>query len=103
MSGKFACPKCGSEGTAPLAQSVAPPPKKNTLWGLMIVFGLVSLFSLHEGYSILSLLFSMPAIGAFTKSQEASDYNEKIWPRKYKAWENGYLCHRCGHHFQLKD
>ena len=102
MSGKFACPKCGSEGTA-LAQSVAPPPKKNTLWGLMIVFGLVSLFSLHEGYSILSLFFSMPAIGAFTKSQEASDYNEKIWSRKYKACENGYLCHRCGHHFRLKD
>lgn len=101
-SGDYSAETSGVESTE-LAQSVAPPQKKDTSWGLMIGLGLFSFFSFLDDIYILALILGVMAIGAYSSSQEASDYNNKQWPKEYRAWENSYLCHRCGHYFQLKD
>lgn len=135
MSGKFACPKCGSDNiqkcsviyqqgtvghsytsrsgdysvetsgveSTELARSVAPPPQKSTNWGWMIIAGIFTVASFGDGYPILGVILALVTICLFQDSKESSDYNNNQWPRDYRAWQNSYLCYRCGHYFQLKD
>lgn len=97
-SGNYEIDTSGTESTA-LAQSVAPPAQKDTSWGAMIVTGLIAGFALKEGSLIIAGIFGLAAVGSFMMSQEASEYNEKQWPKEYKNWERSYLCHRCGNIF----
>ena len=97
-SGDYNVETSGTESTA-LAQSVAPPAKKETHWGGMIVLGLIGAECFIEDFWILGIIFALAAIGLFMGNQEASDYNDKQWPRDYKDWQNSWLCHRCGHYF----
>ena len=90
----------GVESTS-LAQSVAPPPQKETHWGGMVVAGAFAIFSLLDGILWLAAILALVAAGLFQTSQEASDYNAKQWKKEYYAWQHSYLCHRCGHYFQL--
>lgn len=90
----------GVESTS-LAQSVAPPAQKETHWGKMIIFGAFAVFSVLDGILWLAAILGLIAAGFFQTSQEANEYNEKQWPKEYKAWQHSYLCHRCGHYFQL--
>lgn len=90
----------GVESTS-LAQSVAPPAQKETHWGKMIVIGAFAVFSVLDGILWLAAILGLIAAGFFQTSQEANEYNEKQWPKEYKAWQHSYLCHRCGHYFQL--
>lgn len=99
-SGDYSVETSGVESTG-LAQSVAPPPQKETHWGKMVVAGFFTVASFLDGYFWLGVILALVTAGLFQSSQEASEYNEKQWPREYKAWERSYLCHRCGNYFQL--
>ena len=97
-SGDYQIDTSGTESTH-LAQSVAPPAQKETFWGFMIVTGAIAAFALSEGSLIIAAIFGLLAGGSFVTNQEASEYNEKIWPREYKNWQRSYMCHRCGNIF----
>lgn len=99
-SGDYSVETSGTESTA-LAQSVAPPPKKSTNWGWMVITGFFTVASFLDGYPILGVILALATIVLFQDSKESSEYNDKQWPRDYEAWESSYLCHRCGNYFQL--
>jgi transcription elongation factor Elf1 len=90
----------GVESTS-LAQSVAPPPKKDEPYmGVLGCLGVAVVFY-WWGWPVASIICVLAAIGNAISIKEAMDYNEKQWPKEYKAWQHSYLCHRCGHYFQL--
>lgn len=101
-SGDYTAETSGVESTD-LAQSVAPPPKKEEPYGGMLgCFALAGLF-LMWNWPIVAVICGLAGLGNIMSIKEALDYNNNQWPRDYRAWENSYLCHRCGHYFQLKD
>ena len=99
-SGDYSATTSGTESTA-LAQSVSPPEQKETHWIAMIITGVIALFAFMDGSMIAALIFGGITYAAYSVSQEASEYNDKQWPAEYKAWQNSYLCHRCGNIFVL--
>lgn len=99
-SGDYSVDTSGVESTE-LAQSVAPPEKKETHWGKMIVAGFFAVDAFVVDYTILAIILGLLTVGLFQTSQEASEYNDKQWPIDYKNWENTYFCHRCGNYFRM--
>lgn len=99
-SGDYSVDTSGTESTA-LAQSVAPPAQHETSWGKMIVAGFFAVASFLDGFFWLGVILALVAVGLFSSSQEASEYNSKQWSQDYKAWENSWLCHKCGNYFHL--
>jgi hypothetical protein len=68
-----------------IAQKVAPPMKKNVpLW-----LWLVAVFFIP--------LLLLPIF----LQTKYSRWNKQVWPQLYVAWENSWLCHKCGHSFSL--
>ena len=98
-SGDYQIDTSGTESTH-LAQSVAPPAQKETFWGFMLITGAIAAFALYDGFHyVIAGIFGLVAAVSFVTNQEASEYNEKIWPREYKNWQRSYMCHRCGNIF----
>ncbi len=100
-SGNYEIDTSGTESTA-LAQSVAPPPQKETSWVAMIITGFLGYAFLNDGGYIIGGVFALIAIACAMSSSEASEYNEKQWPEEYRRWERSYMCHRCGNIFLLR-
>ncbi len=88
----------GTESTA-LAQSVAPPAKKDDSWGSTIACFVIGAILFACEFHIVALIFGVAGIGNFMSAQEAGKYNSERWPQEYKAWQHSWFCRRCGHCF----
>lgn len=99
-SGDYSVDTSGVESTE-LAQSVAPPEKKESHWLATIVVGIFTASAFAEGHWIIGIILALIVMGLFQSNQEASEYNDKQWPIDYKNWENTYFCHRCGNYFRM--
>ena len=99
-SGDYSVDTSGVESSA-LAQSVAPPAQRDTDWGKMIVAGFFAVASFFDGFFWLGVILALVAIYFFSSSQDANEYNDKQWPKDYRAWENSWLCHKCGNYFRI--
>lgn len=101
LADKFVAVTKGVNMTA-LAQSVAPPAKKEDSWfwtGLFACFA----FLFWDNGNVGLFLFFLCVTGWFLKINfDTYNYNEKIWPTLYDTWLHSYLCHRCGNVFVLR-
>ena len=88
-------------GSTGLAQQVAPPVKKETSWGTVIVCGGGAVLCLFSGILIVAAILGVMAFGAYGSSSEADKYNKEEYPVLYEIWLNSYICHRCGSIFPL--
>ena len=84
-----------------LAKEVAPPAKKETSWGAMVILGLVAVFCLLDGIFWIGVIAGLLALGCYGSSSEAAKFNEQEYPALYQQWLNTYICNRCGHVFTL--
>ena len=101
LADKFVAVTKGVNMTA-LAQSVAPPAKKENSWFWTIMCALAALVFLDEGNGVIFFI-SLCFAGFFLKENlEIKNYNEKIWPELYDTWLHSYLCHRCGNVFVIR-
>ena len=89
------------EGLTQLAQQVAPPAKKETHWGAMILFAGGALLFLTSGLFIVGVILGVIAFGLYGSSDEAAKFNKEEYPILYNQWCNSYICNRCGHTFFL--
>ncbi len=127
---KFVCPKCGSsdikncaiihtsgttsldlgvEGAnfnfshgSQLAKELAPPQKKETHPIAMVVFGLITILCLYGGAIIGAVIFGILTYANYSANQDANRYNENEYPAEYEAWQDSYICFKCGHKFVIR-
>ena len=85
-----------------LAQMVAPPIQKDTHPILLVVLGFLALDSIAEGFFIIAGILAVATIGCYTSNKEANEYNNNVYPKELKDWQNSYYCHRCGTRFIAK-
>lgn len=88
-------------GVTQLAQQVAPPVKKETNWGAMILCAGGAFLLLTCGVFIVGVILGFIAFGLYGSSEEAAKFNKEEFPRLYETWLNTYHCNRCGHTFLL--
>ena len=101
LADKFMAVTKGVNMTA-LAQSVAPPAKKENSWFWTIICAFVTYLFLDDGDGLLFLI-SLCVTGYLVKGNlEIYNYNEKVWPELYDTWLHSYLCHRCGNVFVIR-
>ena len=86
-----------------LAKNVAPPTKKDTNWGWSIFLAIVAFVVWGSGNNFLIIVSLVFAGSSIDQSIQASDYNEKEWPKLYDTWTHSCLCHRCGAIFELRE
>ena len=89
------------EGLTQLAQQVAPPAKKETHWGAMVISGFLAVLLLTSGLFIVGVILGVIAFGLYGSSDEAAKFNKEEYPILYNQWCNSYICNRCGHTFFL--
>lgn len=101
LADKFVAVTKGVNMTA-LAQSVAPPAKKENSWFLTVVCALATLLFLDDDNKLMFLI-CLCGTGWFLKENlDTYNYNEKVWPDLYDTWLHTYLCHRCGNVFVIR-
>lgn len=88
-------------GSTVLAQEVAPPVKKESSWGAMIVCAAIGFFCVSEDILWGGVIGAVLAAACYFESQDADKFNNEEYPALYNQWLNTYICHRCGHKFTL--
>lgn len=97
----------GTSQTA-LSQSVAPPSKysyvKEALIAFLaipLVFDIIRKLILPSFIPSISYLIFTIAYLYFHTYMVAFKYNHDIYPKDLEAWNNSWLCMKCGHRFIL--
>ncbi|MBQ7492996.1 MAG: hypothetical protein IJT47_01025 [Selenomonadaceae bacterium] len=98
--GRYEATTEGSSSTD-LAQAVAPPAEQDTSWLAVIIFGFLAYCFLDESL-IVSAILGAIAFLLGKSSVDASEYNDKIYPKEYDRWRHSYICHRCGNRFIIR-
>lgn len=80
-----------------LAANAAPPAKKG-LGGLFALAAFLTGATLYTPSAVLM----WPLTGAvYYWIWRRIQYNRTEWPTLFRAWDARWLCHRCGHMYQL--
>lgn len=106
---EFLCPGCGHDQVQRLSLAVmssdgdfakahAAPAKNGTA---MATFCLM--FSIVIAFVFQSPFFVFLALIAFAFLLQAVFYNSREWPDLYAAWQEKWVCMRCGAVFDLKN
>lgn len=90
------------QGSTDLAQAVAPPAEQETYWGAMIILGILAAIFFSNGDTLIGMVLGLFAYGSFNVSNEAEEYNKKIYPKEYEKWLHSYICYRCGNRFVIR-
>lgn len=93
-----------------LASAVAPPTKKDSSWGAVIVCGIIAAYLgydlLKSSFSfmqlIITIVFGLAAYASYDETEKNEAWNEKEYPRLYDEWCKSFICHKCGHRFIIK-
>ena len=97
-----------SQASTSLAQSVAPPTKKETYWTATIIAGVITAFAgdavlnhFQTARLVIAIIAGLFTWACYSMTQEANEYNEKQYPIEYENWQNSYVCFRCGNRFRM--
>lgn len=116
MSGKFVCPRCGSDNIqrcSVIYQNGTISHSYTSRSGdYSVDTSGVESSALARSVAppakeeasrgkMLAVILALATVYFFQSSSEANEYNEKKWPREYKNWENSRLCHKCGNYFRI--
>lgn len=82
-----------------LAEQLAPPAKRGVgLWAFMIIIGVGMLIS--KVWWLVLLGLALIIIAVFF-SRKIGKWNKTEYPKLLSDWEHSWVCHKCGHVFQL--
>lgn len=93
-----------------LASQLAPPETKPSLFpnlmrGVCIIFTLVALTAFVQFRDIrLGIVVAIGLAGFWSnhrRYKNLSKWNKEEYPKLVDEWERSWVCHKCGHTFQL--